>query len=127
MNKFDLQQIRKVFQEESKNFIVKSDLKSFATKDDLRNFATKDDLKILAGKLDSLVIRTINIEESLKNFITKDDFIIFKNEIMTNIDLLAKKVDDFNTEQAVNILAHNRFTSGINRLNRLHKLSPIKI
>ena len=74
----------------------------------------------LEKKVDKMLIKLINVEESLKevtqNMVTKKEFEQKTDEMLTAIDGVVKDNDDIKIEQTSNIAAHDRFEKRITRV-----------
>ncbi len=84
--------------------------------------ATKDDLKGLEKKIDKkfdaayhMFAAKEDIKELKREIATKEDI----NKILTAVDGIAKKHQDFETELAANLGAHDRFETRIARLEKV--------
>ena len=74
----------------------------------------------LEKKVDKMLIKLINVEESLKevtqNMVTKKEFEQKTDEMLTAIDGVVKDNDDIKIEQTSNIAVHDRFEKRITRV-----------
>ena len=75
-------------------------------------------------KVDKMLIKLIDVEESLKDVVTKKEFTQKTDEILTAIDGVVKDNDDIKIEQTSNIAAHDRFEKRITRVETRLNLKP---
>ncbi len=102
------------------------------TKKQFNNLATKTDLNKLdkrvdkvEKKLDKVYIEQLIMKEEMKKFATKDELAHFRNEVLTALDKVVKKLDDIEHAFVSNQAAHDRFEKRITRIEKHLKLESI--
>jgi hypothetical protein len=58
------------------------------------------------------------LKEDLKNLATKEEVRYFKDEVLTAVDKVVKKLDNIEVELASNLMAHDRFEKRITKLEK---------
>lgn len=64
-------------------------------------------------------------KDDLKNFATKDEAREFKDEVLTAVDGVVKKLDDIEHAFVSNQAAHDRFEKRITRIEEHLKMKPM--
>ena len=107
---------------------TKKDLEKLVTKRDLKKdlekLATKDELKKIEQKMDKKFDAAFDMfasKEDLKKLVSRDEIADVKNEILTAIDGIARRNQDFESELAANQGAHDRFEEEHIKINKIDK------
>ncbi|PIR93416.1 hypothetical protein COT99_00850 [Candidatus Falkowbacteria bacterium CG10_big_fil_rev_8_21_14_0_10_43_10] len=70
----------------------------------------------LEKKVDKILVEVLGIKEGVNDYVTKEEFNKKIDQVLTNTDGLAKKVEKVEQEQTANIAAHDRFEERITKL-----------
>ncbi len=67
----------------------------------------------------------LSTKEYLEKYATRDEMVEFKDEVLTAVDMVVKKLDDIEHAFVSNLAAHDRFEKRISRIEENLKLEPM--